>query len=105
MKKIVILATMLITFGLIKAQKNYSVSNQAYADVLLFVVDNQAYADLLVYKVTNQAYVGKNEGKWFFVDNQANVDKKIYFVNNQAYAGWKNVSKKSLKYCNKFISA
>jgi hypothetical protein len=111
MKKSLILATMLLTFGIANAQKIFSVSNQAYADVKVFVVDNQAYADLLVFKVSNQAYAGKNDGKWYFVDNQAYADKKIFFVsnqayadlkiffvNNQAYAGWKNASKKSLMY-------
>ena len=82
MKKLMILATMLLTFGMANAQKIYSVSNQAYADVKVFVVDNQAYADKKIYFVKNQAY----------------ADLKIYFVDNQAYAGWKNASKKSVMY-------
>ena len=82
MKNLLILATMLLTFGFANAQKIFSVSNQAYADVKVFVVDNQAYADK----------------KIFFVSNQAYADLKIFFVNNQAYAGWKNASKKSLMY-------
>jgi hypothetical protein len=106
MKKLILLVTMLLSFTMVDAQKIFSVSNQAYADVKVFVVDNQAYADLLVYKLSNQAYAGKNDGKWFFVENQAYADKKvyfvsnqayadlkIYFVDNQAYAGWKNRSK------------
>ena len=76
MKNLLILVAMILTFGMTNAQKIFSVSNQAYADVKVFVVDNQAYADLLVYKVSNQAYAGKNDGKWFFVNNQAYAKKK-----------------------------
>ena len=71
MKKLLTVAILTLTIGLVNAQKIFSVSNQAYADVKVFVVDNQAYADLLVFKVSNQAYAGNNDGKWFFVDNQA----------------------------------
>jgi len=65
MKNIFFLSVGLFLSQLIQAQKIFTVSNQAYADVKVFVVDNQAYADLLVYKVSNQAYAGKNDGNGF----------------------------------------
>jgi hypothetical protein len=85
MKKLFLMATMLLTLGFVNAQKIFSVSNQAFAgknDGKWYFVDNQAFADKKIY----------------FVDNQAFADLKIYFVDNQAFAGWKNSSKKSLMY-------
>ena len=68
MKNLLILATMLLTFGFVNAQKIYAVNRESYADVKVFVVDRESYADLLVYKVDRESYAGKNDGKWFFVD-------------------------------------
>ena len=55
MKKLFILAVMLLSFGFANAQKVYSINNESYANVKVYVVSNEAYADLLVYKVTNEA--------------------------------------------------
>lgn len=85
MKKILILATMLLTYGFANGQKVYSVD-----------YENQA---------------GNNYGKWFFTrysnqskkkvyfvkyENQA--DSKIYFADYENQAGWRNSSKISLMY-------
>ena len=64
MKKLLLMATMLLTFGVTNAQKVYSVNDQAFAKKKIYFVNNEAFADL-----------------------------KIYFVNNEAFAGWKNRSK------------
>ena len=76
MKKLFILAIMLLNFGAVNAQKIYAVDREAYADVKVFVVDRESYADLLVFKVDRESYAGKNDGKWFFVDREAYAQKK-----------------------------
>jgi len=111
MKKLLILTTVMLTFGLAKAQKVYSVDYANQADVKVFVVQYENQADLKVYKVKYENQAVGNDGKWFFTEYSNQAKKKVYFVSyeNQAdlkvffvdyenQAGWRNSSKKSLLY-------
>ena len=73
MKNLLILATMLLSFGAVNAQKVYSVDYENQADVKVFVVQYENQAHLKVYKVKYENQAGNNDGKWFFTQysNQA----------------------------------
>ncbi len=82
MKQFILIAILLLSVAIAKAQKVYSVDYENQADVKVFVVQYENQADLNVYKVK--------------YENQA--DLKIYFVQYENQAGWKKNSKMSLMY-------
>ena len=50
MKKLFILATMLLTFGFTNAQKVYKTSYKSEADKIIFVTEYKSEADMIVYE-------------------------------------------------------
>ena len=113
MKKLILVATFIITITSISAQKVYSVDSEYDADVKIYVVNSKYDADLLVYKVNSEYDAGNNNGKWFFVNSEYDAKKKVFFVNSEYDADlkiyfvdseydavWENNSKKYLNYLN-----
>jgi len=111
MKNLLILATMLLTFGFAKAQKIYTESVASRADVKVYVETVESSADLIVYKESFASRASGNVGVWYFESVASRADKSIYFenvasradliicfTNVKSRAGWKKTSKKSLMY-------
>ncbi len=111
MKKLLILATFLLTFGLANAQKVYSEDVASRADIKVYVETVESRADLIVYKESVASRATGNEGVWYFESVKSRADKSIYFesvasradlkicfTDVKSRAGWKNSAKKSLMY-------
>jgi hypothetical protein len=58
MKNLLILATILLTFGVANTQKVYGVNNEAYAKKKIYFVNHEVFADLMIYFVNNEAFAG-----------------------------------------------
>ena len=84
MKKIILIASILLVITKITAQKVYSVNSEFDADVKIFVLNSEFDADLLVYKVKSEFDAGKNNGKWFFTKSEFDAkwrdNSKMYLM-------------------------
>ena len=107
----IIVALMALGIGA-KAQTVYSCQYKSEADVKVHVTKYKSEADLVVYKCKYKSEAEDNKGLWFFVKYKSEAKKKLFFVNYKSEAdiviyftdykseaGWRNNSKKHLKYC------
>ena len=65
MKKLILLAGVLLASPLLYAQKVFSVEYENQADIKVFVVAYENQADLKVYRVKYENQANGNEGRWF----------------------------------------
>jgi hypothetical protein len=104
-KKLLLLAVLLLTGVLCKAQSIFVVEQSFQTNLHVFVVSDPAYADLCVYQVNSPSYAVGNNGKWYFTNNPyyskkiyftnnaGGADLKVFFVSDPSWAGWKNRGK------------
>jgi hypothetical protein len=89
MKKLLILATMLLTFGFANAQKVYKTSYKSEADKIIFVTEYKSEADMIVYETKYKSEAKSYSGLWFWTESKSEADWKVYFTKNKSEANLK----------------